>query len=1055
MVYLIGQSEGTANIARFHQYNNTKVFASAVTNQIKNATKYYGTYSETVDGHWDFTLPGIPLSLVDGAHFYYAATIFGAFSQTSWPDQSLTITSPTPFYNFPALDLNVGYQNGTECQGISHLTTKMYTYPSSLSPFSFSEMSTVSLSGTPAIVFDGDLSLFTLAPYFTSGQILSENTVLLPPLPSILAQYPAYSSQFPMVPLQSCSYISTGFGAPTVLVSASEITVPVSITSTIAGNFVPSTSSADSNSVTSEAPAVTAAASASSNDKTPTITRGTNTITLDRTLTTITNTNSDQVTVVGEFPSPLTPTHELLPTKPMSSSLAASTSAPLLVTSVSQNDDKSVQPSSTPNMGSLIAGGLSAAQAQPAVAPSTTVEASESPEVVSQGSQESQATSDTPFTAANTLRVEPSNVNNDASNNTEQGIATTHQPDSTVQGFESTGVSTSIYTPATNTAPAVLSQEAQKPQATDAIVSGNVLTTLSVPISSAGAKENSEVATSQIGITSQAEATANNIPAADSVVPGQDQATQQPEPTLAVIGGTTVSFLATPPASPSPQGVSPQSGQIQGSEVAIPVTAIVSGSVLTSWAVPVSSASPESDQTQPIQQPESNIAVVGGTTFSFLTTPLASIGSEGAFLAGEPTQQLQPVAVTALVSGSIVTSYGVPLPSTSPGLGSGQPQSYQQSESNLAVIGGTTVSFFTAPPSASEGGQVQGPQPIAITALVSGSVVTSYAVALPSGRAGDSSVVGGQAQPSSQLEATFAVIGGTTVSFLPTTPSPIAAGQTQGSQPEAITAIVGGSIVTSWAIPVSSASLGDAIGGQTQSLARAELVTTDIGGAVVTAWSLPSPAANYANDSPSYGESQLLPSAQLVTTTINGHVVTAWSIPPTQGSSGSYQGQEAAPQAELITTTISGTPVTAWSIPPNETPGASSQTPQLLQPSLITTTIGGTVVTAWSFPPASGQPQATQPAAALISAIEGVARQSSQVGASGALTETITASRENALSSGGISQSGTGATATTGTLGSSTQVRPAAASSSKSGAGQVYVSWGVLTGFCLMALVLA
>ena len=992
------------------------------------------------------------------------------------------------------------------------------------------------LSGTPAVPYYGNLSQWTAQKNF--NQFWSEMDVTMPPLPTILAQYPAYSSQFSLHPLQSCSYNTSGAGAPTVLVSASEITAPVPITSTIAGNFVPSTSSADSvpAQVTFGSAAVTAIASDSSAVQTgpaatlvistvttngllqtissrltdihapsalepteellptqatsqslvssitsasdssvianfPTISRGTNTVTLDGILTTITATGTGTVTNNMFAPTALETTEELLPTKATSQPLVTSTSAqnpPEALTaegvnlpsatdsagqaSTSQNDDDSVQPPSTPNLGSLIAGGLGVTKVQPATAPSTTLQASELPEVVSQGSQESQAIGNTPFTAANTLEVVPSTATNGA---------------------------TSFNTPGAATAPAEASQEAQQPQATESIISGSALTTSSVPVSSAGAKDGSAAPTPQIETTPQPDATSNNIPAADSVVPGRSPATQQPDTTLAVIGGITVSFLAAPPASPNSQGVSPQSGQIQGSEVATPVTAIVSGSILTSWAVPVSSASPDSGspaegQTQPQQQPESNVAVFGGTTLSFLTSPPASVGSEGTFLAGEPTQKPQPVAVTALVSGSIVTSWALPLLSTSVGLGSpagSQTQSNRQPEPNLAVIGGTTVSFLTALPSSSAGAQPQGSQPTAITALVSGSVVTSYAVALPSGSPGDNAIVTGRtqpsSQPSSQPKVTFAVIGGTTVSFLTAAPSPSAADQNLGPRPEAITAIVDGSVVTSWAVPLPSANPGGSTGDQTQPLPQAELITTTIGGAVVTAWTIPSPTASPANDSPSNAQARPLPSAQLVTTTIDGKVVTAWSIPPVEGPGGTTQTQEALPKAELITTTIGGHAVTAWPIPPDETPGGNAQTPQLLQPSLITTTISGTVVTAWSFPPDTEQASPTQPVAALMSAIEAVAYASND--ASGAPTNAITTFGDNALPSGSTEQSDTSATSAVGGSGSgrltspstqtqtSTPVRvsPAAASSSKSGAGWVNVPYaGVLASFCFVVFVL-
>lgn len=923
----------------------------------------------------------------------------------------------------------------------------MYLDPNDMPEDPSSSLGYVKVGGHPAFVYVGNLSTW-VGNYGDErdGEGVANVPIDLD-MPHLLAQLQGNNTQVPM--LADCSWPGWGYGAPTVLIPATEVTAPTSITSTIAGNYVPSTPATTTQSQTQgEASRSTGTLFTVGNFPSP----------LDPTVLRVPSdatTRSVEATSPAQSPSEAASQPfvtslstqnppEALSSEPVNLPSAASSAGPA---STLQNKIDSAQSSSTADIGSLIAG-VFGAPAQPAATPSTTLPASASPEAVSQVSQQDQATDDTLFTAANTLGVKPTTAINGATNNAQQGPAQTQQSDSTVKADDSDGgVSATSNTPVAGAAPATASQEAQQPQTTNVVVSGSVQAALSVPISSAGATETSGQPSLQTQTIPQPAATANNIPA-------QSPVTQQPGSNLAIIGGTTVSFLAASPTSEGSQDATPQSGHTQGSQVAIPVTAIVSGSVLTSWAVPVSSASPDTGssiegQTQPKQQPESNIAVIGGTTFSFLATSLANVGSEGTLPIEQSTQQPQPVAVTALVSGSIVTSYGVPLQSTSPGLGSAQTQSYQQPETDLAVIGGTTVSFLTASPSPSAGGRSQGPQPIAITALVSGSVVTSYAVALSSGT-GDNLIANGQTQLSPPPEATFAVIGGTTVSFLTASSSPSAAGQSQGSQPEAVTAIVGGSIVTSWAVPVSSANSGDITDGQTQSLAQAELITTTIDGAVVTAWTVPAQTASPINDSPSNGQAQSLPSVQLITTTISGKAVTAWSIPSISGPAGNSPTQT-LPQAELITTTISGHAVTAWIIPPS--PSGHAQTPQLLQPSLITTTISGSVATVWSFPTAAGDASPSQPAAALISAIEGVVSQASELSSPG-----------ESPSSGSTRRLGTGASTATGNSGSNvlgstttqtgtSAIRPAAASSSTSGAGWVNVPWGGILAGCLVALV--
>jgi len=75
---------------RYHQYNNTKFFASATTKQISNnLTAAYGQYN----GYYEsFSLPGVPTSLIPYADIVgYGATSFGTFDRFSWPQQSLTM----------------------------------------------------------------------------------------------------------------------------------------------------------------------------------------------------------------------------------------------------------------------------------------------------------------------------------------------------------------------------------------------------------------------------------------------------------------------------------------------------------------------------------------------------------------------------------------------------------------------------------------------------------------------------------------------------------------------------------------------------------------------------------------------------------------------------------------------------------------------------------------------------------------------------------------------------------------------------------------------------
>jgi len=248
-----------------------------------------------------------------------------------------------------------------------------------------------------------------------------------------------------------------------------------------------------------------------------------------------------------------------------------------------------------------------------------------------------------------------------------------------------------------------------------------------------------------------------------SAVPAQTGAAQ-PQPTFAVLAGTTISFLASPPVSTGSDGAS---AQAQEGQQPTPITALVSGSIVTSWAVPLPSAasgpnSPSEDETQSDQQPESNVGPGGNSQTQLL-----------------PQAQL----ITTTISGTAVTAWSIP-PNGTPGVNT-QTQSSQRPEpTNLAVFGGTTASFLTASPTTlSAGGQAQGPQPIAITALVSGSFAASWAVPLASATDSDSPA-------SSQTR------------LLP--------------QAELITTTISGTAVIAWSIPPNESPGGDA---QTQAAA--------------------------------------------------------------------------------------------------------------------------------------------------------------------------------------------------------------------------------------------
>ncbi|GAB7341998.1 hypothetical protein MBLNU457_g0292t1 [Dothideomycetes sp. NU457] len=831
----------------FHQYNNTKILATSTIKQYPNATAQYGRHTVNNGGEFNtdvlpywFSIPGVPATLIPTHQTNYGATIFSNFDRLSWPGQSLTIHSPTSFVSFGAstharyFSYWTGYQVGTTCLQFQRddfqTTTVTHTLSAPLDGLhgggedGGGTDGWLHLNGSAAFPFNGDSSEWHSNTGVDQDGVIVNISMNVP---LSLAALPAFYSQYPM--LASCSFQSVGAGAPTVLIPATEMTAPVSITLTKAGNYVPQTS-ATTTQIDTQGGASSALNSPATDD-TPT-----------------TDTGSAASSVLILMPSALSPTAvELIPNKATTQPLATSTPAdislvaanvPSLTESASQpstadNDNTQISPSDTPNLGSIIAGVLGVTQAQPSPSPAALPSATVSPT-----SAQGQGLNDQPVSSADVVspQSQPVPAVTSSPSDTQPGDAGINDITNTESAHyqaDSTaiigGTTVLIY----NT------DSEDGPQPTKALIG--------LPASQAGAQE--------IQQSTQFTTTINGSPTTMPFVPdisatapeAQSSPTdlalpvqaEAPSLSTAALNGVLTTFLAMPVPPPNTEAQSPSSAP---------------------------AAPAQTGAAQP--QPQPMFAVIGGTTMSFLAATPTGTAIEGASGQGQGGQQQQPVPITALVSGSLVTSWAVPLPSAgSAETLSTEDETQQQLEANLAVMDGTTVSFLTAPPSSTEsesaseqdqGGQQRPAVPI--TALVSGSLVTSWAIPLPSAPPGNSPPTEDGTQQ--QSEPNLAVVSGTTFSILTAPPSTQSAGsQAQNPQLIPITALVSGSLVTSWAVPLPSATSGSSINSQTRLVVpQAQLITTTISGTAVTAWSIPPPTPN---ETPG-GTAQTQPAAALI-----------------------------------------------------------------------------------------------------------------------------------------------------------------------------------------------
>jgi len=517
--------------------------------------------------------------------------------------------SPTPFYSFGGFALWTGYQQGTACNQLSVRGSLTYTSSQNtndVSPYLY-------LTAKPAIAFEGNLSEW-LDPvnidYFEGQADIPMHFDLA----QSLVQYPAYSTQYSI--LGSCGFVSTGIGAPSILIPATEITVPVSTTTTIADNFVP-----------------------------PTPAEG-----------------------------------------------GASLSA------IASDGNNRGQILSTPNLGSIIAGVLDVTKAQPTSTASAFPETAGSSASINQESHGNRVISNSPFTSAYTLNVKTTLTANDApppAAATEQSESSTYA----VIGFDSTGVVSSTHLQGATTAAADRVGGSQQPQGTTGAVDGSTLLALSVASSPS------------FGYVSKPTLTVANA--------------YQSTLVTATIHGAITNYATQNPVSKLLEVISIPSSELGGVDLQLPqpwpVTDTFDKLGTTEWADPVSQAAPQ----------------VQATAVIVSSVQIAPVSQQGA------TILFNPVATSTLL---------------------GQVSAFQQPKATLTVIEGTILSFLASSPPSSGSGEEQtqtAPKPIPITALVSGSIVTSWAVPLSSASSGDLSSAEDQTHQQSQAQPFATTISNT------------------------------------------------------------------------------------------------------------------------------------------------------------------------------------------------------------------------------------------------------------------------------------------------------
>jgi len=578
-------------------------------------------------------------------------------------------------------------------------------------------------TGTPAFPYSANISDWTNPEYADSSEGDSYVDIDLD-MPRLLAQIPAFSSQYPGI--GSCTWYHGVVGAPTVLIRVTTVTAPVLTTSTIAGNWVAPTSpaagpgSAESDPGSpatglSSSPSIIPASFASASSPTPTAAEE-----IPTQVASDAGTAGSSVLIL--MPSALSQTAAvLIPTEVTSrvvpgntptdvSSTAVPAEGDSLASATESENDNQGQPSSTPNMGSMIAGGIGLTQVQPSPTPSAVSENGDSSASANQDTRGSQATGNGPFTSANTPNVKTTPAGSGAtgastslfvaggttaaaaqvggsqqpqgtiavlggstvlvlSAASSAGLGDDSKPTLTVASvYHSTLVTATIQgtitTYATQSAVSELLQvislpssgvDLQRPQSwlTTATYEGTATTEWVYPVSQAAPQVQSTavlVTPVQIAPIQQQESTISFNPEAASTLPGQVSAIEQPKATLAVVGGTTFSFLASPPPSAGSGGE-----QTQGPQKAVPITALVGGSIVTSWAVPVPSASPAVDSSlggQPYAPPQAQLftTTISGSVVTAWSNPASSVKPDSETLSIEGQPQATPQPGAALIS---------------------------------------------------------------------------------------------------------------------------------------------------------------------------------------------------------------------------------------------------------------------------------------------------------------------------------------------------------------------------------------------------------------------
>ncbi|GAB7340275.1 hypothetical protein MBLNU457_6735t2 [Dothideomycetes sp. NU457] len=172
--------------------------------------------------------------MVPAADNFYGGTSFGNFRHLTWPEQQLSIRSPTPFFSFPKLSGFTGYQQGTACNSLTVVGTASYT--SSFRPenplVSGGHNDVLIIDTSPAFIYDGEVSQWLNTSNSAGGEVLL-------PLPgnlsALLQEIPAIRSQ--LANFSSMTAPDAGAGAPTALVSVAEVTAPSSMIIRMPGNY--------------------------------------------------------------------------------------------------------------------------------------------------------------------------------------------------------------------------------------------------------------------------------------------------------------------------------------------------------------------------------------------------------------------------------------------------------------------------------------------------------------------------------------------------------------------------------------------------------------------------------------------------------------------------------------------------------------------------------------------------------------------------------------------------------------------------------------------------